>query len=238
MPALLTLVMVPPPFDPHPKQLRGAAGQLFETPEANHHAGMQPFAVGPLIRGVGSAEWRLGWLSDRPGPPGWPPPAVTFGPTACRVLARHREWSPFARLAADGPVRRAVMRVLTPMFFSRNGRDLPLPDPVLIAQNLLLRWNALAPAELEIDDAVKRALLDGVYLAGMVGTTAHLPVGPRLRQAGFVGDVELRLTRATSSAAAQTFGALTRFASIAGIGAMTTHGFGAVEVQPITPRRG
>jgi len=238
VPALLTLVVVAPPFDPHPTQLRGAAGQLFETPDSDHHAPMQPFAVGPLISGIGSAQWRLGWLPDRAGPPGWPPPTVTFGSVTCQVLGRHREESPFARLASGKPVRRAGVRVLTPMFFSRNGRDLPLPDPVLIARNLANRWNTHAPAELAIDDALERDLLDSVFLARMTGTTVQLPIGHRLHQTGFVGDLELGLTRSAPAAAAQTFGALTQFATIAGVGALTTHGFGAVEVRPVQRRRG
>lgn len=241
MPALLKLAMTPPPFDPRPTQLRGAAAKFCEEPGSSHHPGPPLFAVSPLIRSsVGPVEWRLGWLADNCEPPGWPPPTVSFGSAVCRVLADHREESPFARLAAAGaPVRRVMMRVLSPMFFARNhNRDLPLPDPVLIAQNLLRRWNENAPAALTIDAAAERDLLDCVFLAGMVGTTVHLPIGRDLRQAGFVGDVELRLTRAASAVAAETFGALTRFAGIAGVGAMTTHGFGAVEVQPLARRGG
>ena len=67
MPALLTLVVVAPPFDPHPTQLRGAAGQLFETPDSDHHAPMQPFAVGPLISGIGSAQSTVWDVNGRVG---------------------------------------------------------------------------------------------------------------------------------------------------------------------------
>ncbi len=57
-----------------------------------------------------------------------------------------------------------------------------------------------------------------------------MPVTEQIRQVGFVGEAELRLLKTASAGTAELFGALMRFAAIAGIGAQTTHGFGAVEV--------
>jgi CRISPR-associated endoribonuclease Cas6 len=121
------------------------------------------------------------------------------------------------------------------MFFSRNGRDLPVPEPVLMVRSLVSRWNAHAPAELAIEDDTVRQLADGVYLAGMRGGTEQVAVTPQLRQLGFVGTAELGLLRTVSAHAGEVFGALMRFAAIAGVGAQTTHGFGAVGVTIVAP---
>jgi CRISPR-associated endoribonuclease Cas6 len=242
VPAVLTLQLAAPKLPAAgPRQLLGAACRLFEGAESDHKAAVKPFAVGPLVPAGGDdgAEpgraafaWRLGWLADDE-PPNWPPTQVDLGAATCPVLGYAQESWPFARLAATPPTRRAEMRVLTPMFFSRNGRDLPLPDPVLVVRSLVGRWNAHAPAGLGLSDEDARAVAECVYLVGMAsGRTVEVVVMPKVRQVGFVGSVELGLLRAASARTASVFGALMRFAGIAGVGAQTTHGFGAVEARP------
>ncbi len=251
MPFSLTLKFAAPPRPPLPRQLLGAAAQLFETVGSDHHAETKPFAVGPIkpspdsgassagsVGSAGSAGspattvWRLGWLGDGDLPQAWPPRTVRFGPCEQRVTGFDVDPWPFARLASVGPTRRVRLRMLTPMFFSRNGRDLPLPEPVLIVRSLLARWNAHAPAALAISDGAARELVGAVFLDAVSGASRQVSVTEKIRQVGFVGDAELRLLKTAAAATADVFGALTRFAAIAGIGAQTTHGFGAVEVTP------
>lgn len=239
MPAQLTLRLSGPRRRPAPRQLLGAAASLFENVGSDHEAAVKPFAVGPLswaaANGPGSApdsaEWMLGWLSCDQIPATWPPATVRFGPSEHRVLGFSGDLRPYSALAAAGPARRVRMRAVSPMFFSRNGRDLPLPEPVLLVRSLIARWNAHAPAEMTIDDDAARDVVGGVFLAAMMkGATEQVTMTPQLRQIGFVGDIELGLLRDSSSRAGEVFGALMRFAAIAGVGAQTTHGFGAVEV--------
>jgi CRISPR-associated endoribonuclease Cas6 len=116
------------------------------------------------------------------------------------------------------------------MFFARNGRDLPLPEPVLLVRSLLARWNAHAPTALQVADDDARALVSAVFLDEVSGATERVELGSSLRQVGFVGEAELRLLRSAPQAAGEVFGALMRFAELAGVGAQTTCGFGAVEV--------
>jgi CRISPR-associated endoribonuclease Cas6 len=233
MPAALTVRFDRPAPAPTPRQVLGAAAGLFETADGDHHAATKPFAAGPFVDDDAGAGtwWRLGWLADDALPPGWPPASVRFGGDVRPVTGFGGEVRPFAEMARSGAVRRARLRMLTPMFFSRNGRDLPLPEPVLLVRSLLARWNAHAPSSLQVAVDDGRAVVGAVFLDEMSGGTERVQVTPTLRQVGFVGEAELRLLRSAPQAAGEVFGALMRFAEVAGVGAQTTCGFGAVEVS-------
>jgi CRISPR-associated endoribonuclease Cas6 len=238
MPAALTVRFEALAYVPTPRQVLGAASGLFETAGSDHRAAVKPFASGPFADAGGGTEWRLGWLADGGLPVGWPPGEVRFGAEARRVLGFGGEVRPYAELAGSGAARRARLRMLTPMFFSRNGRDLPLPEPVLLVRSLLARWNTHAPAGVQVGDDDARAVVGAVFLDDVTGSARRVEVGPGLRQVGFVGEAELRLLRSAPAGAAEVFGALMRFAEIAGVGAQTTCGFGAVEVTVSAGRVG
>lgn len=65
----------------------------------------------------------------------------------------------------------------------------------------------------------------------MDGRTVSTPVSATMHQTGFVGTIRLALTRAAGAPLASLFAALMRYTDIAGLGAQTTHGFGAVRLQ-------
>ena len=230
MPAVVTLDLVPQPgLRVYPARLHGAACALVEAAWAGeHHAQRKPFSAGPLIGEAGVARWRLGWLVDRA--PRLSPATVHFGPQPCPVLRCDIRNLPFAELAAGPPAWSAELDVISPLYFSRNGRDHPLPDPVLILRSTCDRWNAFAPAQLAVPDEVARELLATVRLASMDGRTVSTPVTATMHQTGFVGSIRLALGRDAGRDVAGAFAALMRFADIAGIGAQTTHGFGAVRL--------
>ena len=234
MPATLDLVLgldVPPVV--YPARMHGAACALFGHPEPG---GRPRFSVWPLVDRGDRASWRVGWLAAEPCPRDVA--AVTFGDDTHRVLdVAVREWT-YPELAAARPARHADLDVHSPMFFSRNGRDLPLPDPVLIIQSLVGRWDHHAPPAFTVPDDVRRALLATVYLVGMDGGTVTGAVGTRTAQTGFVGSVSLALTRAADDPTASAFATLLRYAEIAGLGAQTGHGFGATTVRLGTDRSG
>jgi CRISPR-associated endoribonuclease Cas6 len=228
VPAILDLVLdLPEQPEVYPARMHGAACSLFGHPEKN---GRPRFAVSPLVDIGGRAAWRLGWLADEPCRRNIR--SVLLGDTVHPVvdLAVH-EWS-FAELAVAPATRRADIEIQSPMFFSRNGRDHPLPDPVLMVQSLAGRWNHHAPDPWVIPQETLRDLLAAVYLVDMEGCTAAGAVGRRTDQTGFVGDVALGLTRDADDLTAALFTTLLRYAEIAGIGAQTGHGFGAVRVAP------
>lgn len=232
MPALLTLRITEPTTPPYPVYLHAVACQLFEPPSADHTAQRKPFTVGAPVAEDGTASWRLGWLPDLPLPTAWPPKELRLGVSTCRVLDARMLNQPFAALAASRPVTWALVRFLTPTYFSRNGRDVPLPDPVLVMRSLAQRWNAFAPTDLAIDDTLSKALLSAVLLTDADVHTVRVQVGRDAWQTGFVGDAELALTHTAAPEVGAVFAALLRFATIAGIGAQTTYGFGEVRPEP------
>lgn len=230
MPGVIALHLdVPHDVEVYPARLHGAACALLEHGSTAHRGQDKPFAVWPLRPGPDGAAWRLGWLPD--GVPALGAgDSVMFGAAVFPVLHRTVDLTSFARLASGGPVRSADLRLLSPTFFSRNGRDHPLPDPVLLVESAVRRWNVHAPPDAHIPEDLRRALRAAVYLADMVGETRRGRVSRTMEQLGFVGTVRLALTRSAGETVRCLFGALMRFVDVAGVGAQTTHGFGAVEL--------
>ncbi|MGH4016432.1 MAG: CRISPR system precrRNA processing endoribonuclease RAMP protein Cas6 [Pseudonocardiaceae bacterium] len=231
MPAVLDLELsVPTGTQVYSARLHGAACALLEKSNAvPHTAQHKPFSVGPLFEGSGGrTHWRLGWL-EATEPPQLPA-VLTLGPARCKVQHTRPASVTFTELLAGLPVRHAELHFVSPTFFARKGRDLPLPDPVLIMRSLASRWDAHAPAELALPATELSALLDTVYLHEMAGETRRAQVSRTMWQTGFVGAARLALTRAGDDVTTQVFTALTRFAEFAGVGAQTTHGFGAVRL--------
>ncbi|MGH3801349.1 MAG: CRISPR system precrRNA processing endoribonuclease RAMP protein Cas6 [Pseudonocardiaceae bacterium] len=230
MPAVLELELsVPADTLVSPARLHGAACTMLEGPSVVHTAQHKPFSVGPLIEASpGRTRWRVGWLGSAEPPP--IPETVALGLARCPVRTARPQRKSFAELLAGPPVRHVELRFVSPTFFARKGRDLPLPDPVLIMRSLATRWDAHAPPELVLPAEVLTALLDSVYLADVAVETRRAQVSHAMWQTGFVGAARLALTKAGDAAATQVFTALTRFAEFAGVGAQTTHGFGAVRL--------
>lgn len=229
LPAVIELRLAADPAPVvYPARLHGAACALLEPPSTQHTDGRKPFSVWPLIADGQSATWRLGWLGSEPTAPA--PRYVTFGPTRHEVLDSRVDETSFAEIARTRPRRHAAIEVLSPLYFSRNGRDHPLPDPVLMTRSALDRWDHHAPPELAVPLEARRELLSTVYLAEMNGSTVAGAVGATTCQTGFVGHVALALTRQAGESTQALFAAMLRFAHIAGLGAQTTHGFGAVQL--------
>lgn len=232
MPAVLDFeIAVPTGTQVYPARLHGAACAMLESTETAHTAQHKPFSVGPLIEeSTGQTHWRVGWLGSAQPPP--IPRTVALGPARCPVRPAPPQHTSFAQLLASEPVKHAELHLISPTFFARKGRDLPLPDPVLIIRSLSTRWDAHAPPELALPAEVFTALLDSVYLANASIETRRAQVSQTMWQTGFVGAAQLSLTKAAGAATIQVFTALTRFAEFAGIGAQTTHGFGAARLMP------
>jgi CRISPR-associated endoribonuclease Cas6 len=188
--------------------------------DGKHDAQCKPFSTGPLVANAGLARWRLGWLASNP--PRLSPQIIRFGPQPCRVVGCDIEDVPFGSLAGSEPAWSADLEIVSPLYFSRNGRDHPLPDPVLMLRSALDRWNAFAPQPFQIADKFVRDLFGTVWLASMDGQTVSTPVSATIYQTGYLGTARLALTRAADAPVASAFAALMRYADIAGLGAQTT----------------
>ncbi len=164
VPAVLDLELsVPADTQVYPARLHGAACALLEGNSVAHTAQHKPFSVGPLFQGSsGRTQWRVGWLSATEPP--HIPEVIALGSARCPVRHTEPQLASFAELLAGRPVRHVELRFVSPTFFARKSRDLPLPDPVLVMRSLASRWDAHAPSELALPTKELSALLDSVYL--------------------------------------------------------------------------
>ena len=139
------------------------------------------------------------------------------------------EHESMASLATGSPSSAVHVEFRSPTHFSRNGRRHSLPDPVLACTRLIERWNAVAghDAPWFIDAELAEQIGSAVVLSGCRIET----VGNGRRPDGFVGAATYELLRDTDSIAQHAFAALWRFARYSGVGALTTQGYGCVEVQ-------
>ncbi|MCI2423635.1 CRISPR system precrRNA processing endoribonuclease RAMP protein Cas6 [Saccharopolyspora sp. K220] len=234
MPATITLTLESSErIRVYPARLHGALCKILEEPDADHRRQHKPFAAGPLRENEDGTRWRIGWLGKEQ--PARLPESVRFGDVTCAVRGVRLENLGYAELAQAKPARHAQFETLSPLYFSRDGRDHPLPDPVSIVRSLAQRWNAHAPAEFIIPDDVFRSLLDRVILHEMDGKTIRTPVSATMKQIGFFGTFRLGLTKTADHTTSTLFAALMQYATISGIGAQTSHGFGAMELTEIVP---
>ncbi|SDQ35455.1 CRISPR system precrRNA processing endoribonuclease RAMP protein Cas6 [Actinopolyspora saharensis] len=217
----------------YPARLHGAACAVLESGGGEHRQQRKPFAVWPLRDLDGRTGWQLGWLAEHDPPA--VPRRIRLGEAHCRVREVDVDGVSYARLANSEPARHAQLRMISPLYFSRNGRDHPLPDPVLIVRNAAQRWNAHAPEPLHVGEEQLRAITGMVFLHDLAGETVRTPVSATMEQTGFVGTVRLGLTRNAERVTRGLFAALMRFTAVAGVGAQTTHGFGGVQLEELDP---
>lgn len=219
----------------YPARLHGAACALFETPESDHNSQHKPFTASPLVGGSRGSLWILGWLGETSVPSAGE--VVVFGDHRCAVLGRRVVQTSYAELSATAHCDAATLELWSPAYFSRNGRDYPLPDPVLIVRGLVARWNQHCPAHLRWSEEVSRQLFREVTIAEMTGRTVRAQVTYTMEQIGFVGSVRLLLKQSATADVGVAFSALMKFAQLSGIGAQTTHGFGACRLAAMRQTR-
>jgi CRISPR-associated endoribonuclease Cas6 len=131
----------------------------------------------------------------------------------------------FENLAATMPRYEQAVEFVSPTMFSRNARSYPLPDPILVHQQLLKRWNLFAPTALKISENASRDITSSVALERCDVSAERIPnFGARV---GFTGTVTFRLRDNSEN---RVFASLWEFAAFSGIGALTTQGLGAVRL--------
>jgi CRISPR-associated endoribonuclease Cas6 len=135
------------------------------------------------------------------------------------------------------PLWEADLRFLSPIYFSRSGRDYLLPDPALIVRSLVTRWNKQVEdePELVIDEEAARELGRRIVLKAHELYTVRVTSADGRGRTGFMGQARLGLRTAERRspegvAAARLLATLCAFVPYCGLGAQTTHGLGAVAV--------
>lgn len=227
----LTLTSDHPVRPASPAQLHGLACTLFEGSGADHTSQQKPFTVSPLLNGPTphTAELCLGWLDDTNPPPSSLPTSdrIRLGSQFLTIHHTDFEAAPYHTLLTAPPAPRADITFLSPTHFTHSGRSIPLPDPRLVYQSLLRRWNHHAPRPLP--DLTATALLDSLLLTAHDTATVPVTLGPG-RRIGFTGTATFALHHHADTATVHAFTALTRLAAVAGIGAQTTHAQGYVRI--------
>jgi hypothetical protein len=250
MPASYTITFRPKrPLAPTGEQIRGLAAALIEPPSDPDHARqVQPFSVWPARFTSAQQdcfELRLNWLADDGVAADRLhhslPRQQRLGAVLLDVVDVAEEVSTYETLCRLAPIWQCDFECLSPTYFSRSGRDYLLPDPELIVQRLVARWNEHndAKSPLSIGKESAMALTSRVILKAHELRTVRLERHAGHQGTGFVGQVRLGLRNADrrsleGQSAARLFAALCGFASFCGIGALTTHCLGAVATYPIT----
>jgi CRISPR-associated endoribonuclease Cas6 len=225
------------------RTLHGLACALFEgdaIPVGEHTGQDKPWAVSPLRPWPdGTADewlWRAAWHPDSPVPAAaQTADTLRVGHTSCVVTESTQRRVSHAALAAGPVAREVTMTFGSPTFFSRNGTDLVLPDPRLIADSWQRRWNASLPDEdpLRIHEDTWKEARRLMELASFDLRTEPRDSGHGRSGTGFVGTAVLRAARGAPATVRGFLGTLARFAEYSGTGAQTTHGFGATNLTAI-----
>ena len=129
-----------------------------------------------------------------------------------------------------------VIRIetLSPVLFRRNGLDIPLPDPYLTITQLVRRWNNHVDVEeLVIPDEWATRLARSVSVMSLnIHSKVQSVKGHKshpVTKTGFVGEVSFT-TSLRHPDEHRLFAMLFEFAEYCGIGALTTFGFGAIQI--------
>lgn len=223
--------------------VHGLACRLLESPDADHRANDRPFAVWPLLRAEESRDdkllLRVAWLDDERQPAG-DSTSLHLGGSPIRLAGSDVLTMPYAALALGGPLRSAFFEWHSATYFSRNDRDLPLPDPVVAVRGWARRWNLFQPpsSPVVMDTVLVSEVLSAVIVTDPCIRPDALQYGVNkqtskpLVQHGFKGTARFALGSRAGGAAAEAFGTLARFAEYSGTGAQTTYGFGATTCDP------
>ncbi|HHS98464.1 MAG TPA: CRISPR system precrRNA processing endoribonuclease RAMP protein Cas6 [Chloroflexi bacterium] len=179
-----------------------ALGDYTLSTRVHDTPGPRPFTVSPLYRVDGRPVFRFTLLDDDL----WPALRAGIGLTpTVEVMGQplvlppdgpqveHRSYADLK--AAAGTATRIRLRFLSPTSFRSREMHFPLPDPLLVYQSWLSRWNTFAPEDLRINVA----LLDVVAAHVAVGRynlrTEMVDLGGNRKAVGFVGWVEYRILR-------------------------------------------
>jgi CRISPR-associated endoribonuclease Cas6 len=225
--------------EPTPAQVHGLACALLDREPTDHNAPEKPWAVWPVDVEAGQrrASWKLHWLRDDNSAPTGRMDVGARVRLGNRRFTLHRVCPTMTQYAAlaDRTATRADLWFQSPTYFSRNGRFYPLPDPVLLFRGLAAKWNARqADASMSLPDDLLSQLTSAVAISACELATTRIAVGvgePAAERPAFTGWARFAVPRRADEAVRRAFAALVRFAEFSGIGAMTTHGLGAVSAQ-------
>ena len=142
------------------------------------------------------------------------------------IISSGESWDDLEALV---PSRTVTIETLSPISFSRNGDSFNLPDPKVVHSQLIRKWKAVAPEYSHLinleaeDDLMQNIVLDSFDI-----NSRHIEETWKRRC--FEGTFSYNV-RSNSEATQMLLTQLWAFATYSGVGAMTTHGLGAIEIE-------
>ena len=252
MPTHLTLPLHAAPDAPFPATPhRALMGALYRWLEAAYPAlaagvhdlpGPKPFTVAPLSRREDSRPeeglvFTCALLDDAL----WPPleaalrrgATVAIGDDRWPVLAdgwRVEQRSYPELVVESGLETRLAFRFCSPTSFRSQEMHYPLPDPVLVFQSWLGRWNAYAPESLRLNVNTLDLVAAHVAISRHHLRTVAVRFD-RYTQVGFVGGVAYQVVkpRLLGDDLLRRLNILAAYAPYCGTGHKTTQGMGWTE---------
>ncbi|HUX76053.1 MAG TPA: CRISPR system precrRNA processing endoribonuclease RAMP protein Cas6 [Anaerolineae bacterium] len=215
-----------------------AIGDYALSTKVHDSEGPRPFTVSPIYRVDGQPTLRLTLLDDGL----WPalsqgvsltPTVEVMGhPLTLPTGGPKIERCSYADMVADGWAdTRIRLRFLSPTSFRSREMHVPLPDPSLVYQSWLSRWNEFAPEELRINVALLDIVAAHVAVSRYDLRTEMVDLGRNRKAVGFVGVVQYHIIRAgkIGDEWVRRLNLLADYATFCGTGHKTAHGMGHTE---------
>jgi CRISPR-associated endoribonuclease Cas6 len=193
----------------------------------------KPYTISPLVRDGDAAHFRITLLDDalwsplKVGIESKPEVRVLWAtlPLADEPRVESRSYTTLAHNAREEST--ITLQFDSPTSFKSREMHYPLPDPVLVFASYHARWNAFAPAELQIDAAWDEWVRDSVAVSRFELKT-EVVRHKEFSQIGFVGVVQYSVAgkHADVRAGIGPLNALADYAFFCGTGHKTTQGMG------------
>jgi CRISPR-associated endoribonuclease Cas6 len=215
-----------------------ALGDYNRAVDVHDEEGPRPFTVAPLLRQNGHSHLRFSLLDD------------TLAPTLDRGIRKTPAVAVLRQkftLPADGPQKiecsyahlagaagletKIALNFSSPTSFRSQEMHFPLPDPRLVFQSWLNRWNEFAPADLQISPALLESVPGHVAIGRYDLRTEMVDWGGNKKAVGFVGALQYNIIRpaALGETALRQLNCLADYAAFCGTGHKTAQGMGVTE---------
>jgi CRISPR-associated endoribonuclease Cas6 len=215
-----------------------ALGDYALSTRVHDSEGPRPFTVSPIYRVDGQPTLRLTLLDDGLWPALFhgisltPTVEVLGHPLTLPLDGFQVEYRSYADLAAGGRAdTRIRLRFLSPTSFRSREMHVPLPDPALVYQSWLARWNTFAPEQVRINVALLDIVAAHVAVSRYDLRTEMVDLGDNRKAVGFVGRVQFNVVRARmiGDEWVRRLNLLADYATFCGTGHKTAHGMGHTE---------
>jgi CRISPR-associated endoribonuclease Cas6 len=192
----------------------------------------KPYTVSPLTRDGEIAHFRITLLDDallpalQTGIAQMPTVRIAWATLELADAPRvaQKSYAQIARDADETP--EIVLRFDSPTSFRSHDMHFPLPDPVMVFASYLARWNAFAPAQLQIAETWLEWLQQSVAVTRFDLQSRAVKFTDYV-QIGCVGTVQYRvMNQQIDRGGIAPLNALATYAEFCGTGHKTTQGMG------------